>query len=401
MLKKVMSTTEFRATGRYIATLSSHVPADVSKTFHDSCGLKYASIRDGLNPGALGSIQGAVVHFPNLGIVLINGDDDQVTSVRAVATSVEEEGIMFLTPEGDQETSDCRRDEFEVTWGVADTRVTRSAATGARIRAGILDSGIEIDHPAFQRGFAVGQFQARSFLGDQMVRDDVGHGCHCAGILFGDGLTPGHQRFGVAPDVEAFVGRVFVEDKIPGLCGADDSMVFSALEWALEMKCAVVSMSFGRTPSCQRKFSPAYEALARRALLQGTLLVAAAGNDSRRFDNIINPVHEPANCPSIMAVGAVNKCGRLVFSSNGGPKRGPGRIDICGPGAAINSAWRGGSFKHEGGTSAATPFVAGVAALYAQSGLRGKALWRKLLKTASELPNESSHDVGAGLVKAP
>lgn len=49
----------------------------------------------------------------------------------------------------------------------------------------------------------------------------------------------------------------------------------------------------------------------------------------------------------------------------------------------------------------ATPHVAGIAALYAEStGKRGLELWTILLQNALRL-NLSSADVGAGLVQAP
>jgi hypothetical protein len=53
------------------------------------------------------------------------------------------------------------------------------------------------------------------------------------------------------------------------------------------------------------------------------------------------------------------------------------------------------------GTSMATPHVAGCAALWAENhGLRGSALWAKLLEWVRSL-GEPREDVGGGLVQAP
>lgn len=51
--------------------------------------------------------------------------------------------------------------------------------------------------------------------------------------------------------------------------------------------------------------------MARRALLRGTLIIAAAGNESRR-PSLIRPVGHPANCPSIVAVAALDPALRAV-----------------------------------------------------------------------------------------
>jgi subtilisin len=218
-------------------------------------------------------------------------------------------------------------------------------------------------------------------------------------------LGPEELRFGVAQSAIAHVGRVFRGSSIPGVCGAPDGDILNAIQWAMDKGCAVVSMSFGRRPICTRRYSPAYETIARNALAQGTLLVAAAGNDSERFpeDPKIYPVHEPANCPSIMAVGAIDPCGRLTFNSNGGGSSSAGKVDICGPGANILSAYIAPSdFDRAHGTSVATPFVAAIAALYAEAcGVRGKHLWNLLQQKAAPLEHEPSKDIGAGLVRAP
>ena len=55
------------------------------------------------------------------------------------------------------------------------------------------------------------------------------------------------------------------------------------------------------------------------------------------------------------------------------------------------------------GTSIATPFVAGIAALYAQAckDARGQALWDLLVKKARPVSNLSVEEAGAGIVRAP
>jgi len=80
-----------------------------------------------------------------------------------------------------------------------------------------------------------------------------------------------------------------------------------------------------------------------------------------------------------------------------------GKVEIAGPGVNVFSSWiMPKRYNTIGGTSMATPHVAGVASLFAQSnpGLRGRALWEALTARARHLPLPP-RDVGAGLVQAP
>jgi subtilisin family serine protease len=142
--------------------------------------------------------------------------------------------------------------------------------------------------------------------------------------------------------------------------------------------------------------------VAQRALKRGTLIVAAAGNESRRDTGVINPVGRPANSPSIMAVGALDSDLNIAYFSNRGINPQGGQVDIAGPGVNIYSSWpMPTQYRTISGTSMATPHVAGIAALHAEaSGLRGQELWNLLVKTARRL-TLASEDVGAGLVQAP
>jgi subtilisin len=145
-----------------------------------------------------------------------------------------------------------------------------------------------------------------------------------------------------------------------------------------------------------------FDQVGRRALRAGTLIVAAAGNDSNR-PGLINPVSHPANCPSIMAVAAIDQQLRVARFSNAGLNAQGGQVDIAAPGVAVHSAWpRPVLYNRINGTSMATPHVAGIAAQLAEANptARGAALWALLVQAARRLPL-LARDVGAGLVQAP
>jgi subtilisin family serine protease len=280
------------------------------------------------------------------------------------------------------------------TWGLHSTRVDTSTYSGAGVRICVLDSGIELDHPDIRVTLA------RSFTTIADVRDRIGHGTHCAGTIAGARVPSRGERYGIACDARLFVGKVF--DTAEDLDGSADARLIRGIEWAVEQRCDIVSMSFGVAPDVA--FSQAFERVARNAVDEGTLLIASAGNDSQRLQDppLRQPVSHPANCPSILAVGAIDEDLDVVISSNAGLHSHGGAIDLVAPGANIHSAWTAPAFyARRHGTSMAVPFVAGIAALWAEAtGLRGRALSRVLLENTRPLalPVE---DVGRGLVQAP
>jgi subtilisin family serine protease len=147
---------------------------------------------------------------------------------------------------------------------------------------------------------------------------------------------------------------------------------------------------------------PPYTAAGSRALEQGSLIVAAAGNNADRRKGEFGFVGSPANSPFIMAVAALDQAlDPAFFSARSLPLRG-GQVDCAGPGVHVYSSWpMPKRYNTISGTSMATPHAAGVAALWAQStGRRGLELWATLVQEAERLPLLSV-DVAAGLVLAP
>jgi len=280
-----------------------------------------------------------------------------------------------------------------VTWGLQATRAALSKFSGKGIRVAVLDTGMDLGHP----DFASRKIVSRSFVPNQAVQDGHGHGTHCIGTSCGP-INPAQlPRYGIAGEAAIFVGKVLSNQGSGG-----DSAIIAGINWAVENKCAVVSMSLSAPAAVGQAPSQVFEQVARRALQQGTLLIAAAGNESHR-PGVVNPVGHPANCPSILAVAALDVNMRVASFSNGGINANGGQIDIAGPGVDVYSSWpMPRRYSTISGTSMATPHVAGIAALYAQSSssLRGDALSRVLLQRARRL-NLPSRDVGMGLVQAP
>jgi len=276
------------------------------------------------------------------------------------------------------------------------TRVVESPWTGRGIKVAVLDTGFELGHPDFAGRTIVPQ----SFVTGETPQDQHGHGTHCIGTASGPRQPTPLPRYGIAWESDIYVGKVLNSQG----SGADGD-ILAGINWAVQQGCHVVSMSLGAPVAPGQKPSTVFENMARRALAAGTLIVAAAGNDSRRLDQppFVAPVGHPANCPSIMAVAAVDSSLRVAWFSNGGIEPNGGQIDIAGAGVDVYSSWvLPKRYNVISGTSMATPHVAGIAALHAQanSGIMAVDLWTRLVKTARPL-GLSAADVGSGLVQAP
>jgi subtilisin len=175
------------------------------------------------------------------------------------------------------------------------------------------------------------------------------------------------------------------------------------MDWAMTNGCKIISMSLGAPTRPGQSHSRIYEDIAKNALNNGTLIIAAAGNESRRSNGVINPVGHPANCPSIMAVAAVDRFLKVADFSCGGINSNGGEVNIAGPGVAVMSSYKSPqTYASLSGTSMATPFVSGVAAQLWEKNPSAtpKQIWDELVNTARPLDLPGS-DVGAGLVQSP
>jgi subtilisin family serine protease len=281
---------------------------------------------------------------------------------------------------------ECFADDTQFTWGLKATKVDKSLLTGSGIKVAVLDTGMDLLHPDFAGRSIVSQ----SFVPGESVQDNNSHGTHCIGTACGFKDLNG-RRYGVAHQSTIYVGKVLNNSG-----SGNTGWIIAGMEWAIANGCQVISMSLGSTT---RTPSTAYETVGRRALQNGCLIVAAAGNNGASGGT----VGQPANSPSIMAVGALDKCLAVAnFSAKAGKSPGA-KVDIAAPGVEIYSSvpMQQERYAAYNGTSMATPHVAGIAALYAEStGKRGSQLWQLLTSRTLPLPLPSA-SVGSGLVQAP
>jgi subtilisin family serine protease len=438
MSNQIGGSLEQETTGRYLVLFEEGAVKPGLKALTNATGVKTASSAD-TEAGVFSAeeLEQDGVLFDDLGVAVVSAEPDQLHALagseaeEAAILAVEEERIVHAlvvnervaAPPATALSGDYLRgyrdavlslaatmetggavvapeaaltwDESQATWGLQATKVTSSSRTGKGVAVAVLDTGMDLKHPDFARR----SITAESFIAGQAAQDGHGHGTHCIGTSLGP-LQPGTlPRYGVA-----FAARVFAGKVLSNQGSGADAGILNGIQWAVKRKCRIVSMSLGAPARPGQSFSAVFEAAAARAMKAGTLIIAAAGNDSRRdIGRPPAPVSHPANCPSIMAVAALDDQLKVAVFSNAGVNPSGGQIDIAGPGVRVRSSWpRPTLYNTISGTSMATPHVAGIAALLAEANPRATAaeLWALLTRTAQRLPLPAT-DVGAGLVQAP
>lgn len=283
-------------------------------------------------------------------------------------------------------------DDAAAYWGVHAVKALSSDFSGKGVKLAILDTGFNLNHPDFKGRNLVSE----SFISGESVDDLNGHGTHCTGIATSGRNQKNNSRYGVAREASIYAGKVLSNDGV-----GTDSSILAGLEWALINQCKVVSMSLGASISEGEGYSKIYNDLAKKLMDKGMLLIAAAGNDSNRTLDLLKPVNHPANCPNIMAIGALDKKLRIADFSAAGLHGEGGEVDIAAPGVQVFSSYKSPeNYRTLNGTSMATPFVSGLAALLWEEFPNAGPLeiWEKLQQNAFEIPLPA-RDVGAGLAQ--
>ena len=260
---------------------------------------------------------------------------------------------------------------------------------GAGVTIGILDTGINADHPEFA-GKSI-DFRAFAENGSPLpairARDYETHGTHVAAICAG-------ATAGVAPEADLAVAAVLTARQETGeMCGFL-MQIMAGIDWlALEAGrrgdgVDLINASLGGADGDEKYYETV---LGHR--VAGKLMVAAIGNLG---ENGIDNHNIPGRFDCVLAVGAsdinddvayFSAWGRTYAGSMPTPNFKP---DLVAPGVRIKSAIASGAYAPLSGTSMACPMVSGAAALLIQqdSSLRDNpdALITKILSLTSSLP---------------
>jgi subtilisin family serine protease len=276
-----------------------------------------------------------------------------------------------------------------------------SATSGSGVVVGVVDTGIATTHPDLasniwvnpgevagngldddDNGF-VDDVHGWNFAGDNAdVTDVYGHGTHIAGII------------GAAGNNGAGVAGVNWTAKLAALrIGGSIANVYAAVqavEYANMMGFKVTSNSYGWKNGGQQFLFDDVIAAAEAA---GHLFVVAAGNESQ--DNDVTPSY-PAHytSPNVISVTATSNSDALSVYADWGANS----VDLAAPGDNILSTLTGGTYGTMTGTSMATPFVAGAAALLwtAQPSLTAAQVRDELMLTSQPLVSLHGKTVSGG-----
>jgi hypothetical protein len=246
--------------------------------------------------------------------------------------------------------------------------------TGAGIVVGQSDSGVDGAHPELRdqyRGNAAGGPAGDTYNWldpwnhTPAPADSGGHGTHTLGTAVG-------RNVGVAPDA-TWIACVNLPRNLGNPPRYLDCLQFllapfpqagdALTEGRPDLGAHVLNNSWGCPPQegCDADaLLPAVRAL--RAA--GVFVVASAGNNGPACESIDSP---PAHYDEVFTVGAIDETNSVADFSSRGPVSadGSGRTkpDIAAPGVGVLSAYPGGTYEYNDGTSMAGPHVAGVVAL--------------------------------------
>ncbi|MDG4863978.1 S8 family serine peptidase [Streptomyces sp. T-3] len=229
---------------------------------------------------------------------------------------------------------------------------------GKGTKVAVLDTGADTDHPDLK-----GRVTATENFTDEGGSDTNGHGTHTISTVGGSGAASDGKKKGVAPGADLLAGKVL------GSQGGAASWIIAGMQWAVDNKADVVSMSLGSglPTDCDDPMSTAAEEFAQKS---GALFVVAAGNLGREVGN--NSISSPGCTPGVLSVGAVDRDNTTAYFSSRGPAPTTHTLkpEITAPGVDISAASAGGrgvyAYQSMSGTSMATPHVAGAAAILKQ-----------------------------------
>lgn len=259
------------------------------------------------------------------------------------------------------------------TGGIAGNDINALAAWGVttgsnNIIIAIIDEGVDYSHEDLNvNNKLITGYDAVTGTDNPAPENDDAHGTACAGIACGAGNN-NRGISGVAPGCKILGIRIAKTNG--GKWVTDDAKIADGIKQAYKRGADVLSNSWGGGSPSMHITEAIREAKKLGRNGKGCVVCFAAGNDNRQ-------VSYPGNLPEVITVAACNeygerkglnsKDGENWWGSNYGPE-----VDVSAPGVHILTTDITGNRGYSpsadyvetfNGTSAATPHVAGVAAL--------------------------------------
>jgi subtilisin family serine protease len=258
----------------------------------------------------------------------------------------------------------------------------------------VIDTGVAVDHPALKDNIykVNGEVKGYDFANnDSDATDDEGHGTHCAGIIAAKKVDE-NGMVGVAELLAPNSVRIMPIKVLGKNGGGSTDAINKGIRFAMAEGAHVISMSLGGGVDFQNLVSSngTESQILRDAIDAGIIVVVAAGNENCPLGGncrqqtlfvLSQTIEEytvlPCSYNGTICVGASDPDATLASYSNFpsaltkgvdpnvvDPATKRTSPDITAPGSAIYSTYLDNGYKSLDGTSMATPYVAGLAALF-------------------------------------
>jgi thermitase len=270
---------------------------------------------------------------------------------------------------------------YGLQWGLPKIQAPAAwdMTTGSsNVTIAVVDSGLDMALAEFSGRIV----HPRDFVNvppDDDPEDTCTHGTHVAGIAAAMGNN-GVGVAGAAWNVNVMPIRSLTN--YSGNCTGTEADIYDGIHWAVDNGAQIINLSLGRSRAaadhtCEQDY-PTMSSAVQYAYDAGVLVVAATGNNGVPRDELYCPAYQTA----ALAVGATDSSDNRAYYSNYGPG-----IDVVAPGSSVYSTLPGGSYGYKSGTSMATPYVAGLAALLwsMDASLSRDDVWTTIEQTSDDL----------------
>lgn len=261
----------------------------------------------------------------------------------------------------------------------------------------VIDTGLDASHKALSKNvwqdpsFKNERIYGWNFISDTANPiDDHSHGTHVSGII-GAMTDPETGVSGVVHRVSIMAVKYYSETNTGSI---NLKNTVKAIRYAVDHGAKIINYSGGGP-----EFSEEEYLAIKYAESKGVLFVAAAGNEHKNADLTENYYYPAAyRTSNIISVAATDIHNKLLPSSNWGRVR----VDVAAPGENIYSTLPGGRYGYMTGTSQATAFVSGLAALLLSkdSTLKPQQLREIIMASVDRLPQLDGKVAASGRINA-